>query len=271
MKYCVHYHKNSPFRYAAEVAELEILFRPEDTSLPAFIQEHSNQTIILSITKEQIENAAMVKRLAAIGKEFSNVKMRLPALPKTTLTSPYVDAVAAFKEANIPYFFMNYIDSWDLLQGILALDPSDIYIVNELGFSLKQIREITKEKHIQIRCFANFAQSNWAGTAPCRTFFIRPDDVEFYEQYVDVLQFMGDEKNFSTYYCIYEYDRKWFGQLKEIIIGYDSDADNRSYAPMFAQFRCGCGKRCMRGSSCNICERIEKISEALIEQNMIIR
>ena len=55
----------------------------------------------------------------------------------------------------------------------------------DLGFELPLVRAFCNEHGVRIRCFANVAQSRWEGTPIFKKFFIRPEDVDIYEDYVE--------------------------------------------------------------------------------------
>ena len=69
---------------------------------------------------------------------------------------------------------------------------------------------------------------------------------------------------------VYKEDKKWFGQLKEIIFGLKTDLDSRYIVPHFAEHRTSCKKECLKGGKCKICERVVDLSHSLKEANLII-
>ena len=66
-------------------------------------------------------------------------------------------------------------------------------------------------------------------------------------------------------------DKKWFGKLKEIIPNFDSELDSRFIIPHFAKQRIKCGKKCLKGGKCKICERIEQLSKTLEKSNLLVK
>jgi hypothetical protein len=99
--------------------------------------------------------------------------------------------------------------------------------------------------------------------------WIRPEDVEAYEPYVDTFEFWCDDAQQFIYRKIYE-NRLWYGELREIIKDFNSDIDSKRMMPLFGATRVNCGKRCLKGGHCNICGKIYDISKALEQSNMII-
>ena len=173
------------------------------------------------------------------------------------------------KEKEIPVFFSTLVHSWDVLTGLADMGVSDIYIVEELGFELASAAAVLHERGIQIRCYPNVAQSAHPDVPDIKKFFIRPEDVELYEQYVDVFEFYGDNNN--LYYKIYAKDKKWFGDLSEIIFHFDKNLDSRCVVPQFAEVRSRCGKKCMKGSPCRICEKVDRLAGTMQENGLYFK
>lgn len=265
MKYCISY--NREFKFLDDIQELEIEYDRKDTTLPAFLEKYADKTIIISISTptavaEFIEHNDM-KLLEALFNKYHNIKLRFNLQEKELLNIA--------KASSIPYFFYNFVDDWDTFVGILALRPSDIYITNEMGFSLKQIAEIAHAQHTAIRVFPNVAQSSWKETPALKKFFIRPEDIDIYAQYVDVCEFFGKRDKLNIYYDVYANDKEWFGDLKELIVDLDISLDSRRVVPAFARYRSKCRKRCQQGRPCAICDRIADLADTLENQDLLLR
>jgi hypothetical protein len=169
------------------------------------------------------------------------------------------------------FYFKDYVRDWDTLHGFISLGVSDMMIVEELGFDLIKVSGVAWEHDIQIRVMPNVAQSSWNQTPALKKFFIRPEDVDIYESYVDVFEFFGQKDKQDTYYRIYEIDKKWFGDLSEVIISFDEHLDSRYLLPSFANRRASCGKRCLKGYPCQICEANADLAKVLEENNLLIK
>ena len=83
-------------------------------------------------------------------------------------------------------------------------------------------------------------------------------------------EFFGNSQQVSTLLKIYKEDKKWFGLLNEIIIGLRSDLDSRFIVPRFAEKRIKCGKECLKGGKCQMCERVVSLSKTLKDANLMI-
>lgn len=267
MKYCVNFQKN--FKYINEVDEITITYHRKDTSLIDFILKHQKQRINIYIKNEE----DFIKYNCI--KVFDEIAIQHPEIDFCFKLNRYAEATKDLflaisnSEIKHKYFFDYFIHDWDSLWGYINLNPSSIYITDEMGFEIKNVAKLLHSHGIEVRCFPNVAQSCWSETPSLKKFFIRPEDTIWYEPYVDVYEFFGKPDSLATYYKIYAIDRKWFGKLDEIILSFNGDIDSRFLLPSFAERRLECGKRCLKGRKCQICEAIEKLSVTLAKHNLI--
>lgn len=271
MKYCVDYKKD--FRYLDQVDELTVHFRRKDTSLVDFLLLHQKQRVNICIDDEEdfIDNDS-IKLFDAIRIEHPEIDFSLKLKDyKNEKVKEIVNIIKA-SAVKHKFFFATFVKDWDTLFGYMELCPSDMYIVENLGFELSSVADILHAVDIRVRVFPNIAQSSWSGTEALKKFFIRPEDVYFYEPCVDVMEFIGKEDSISTYYKIYAIDKKWFGKLNEIIIDFnDNEIDSRFILPQFAARRLNCGKRCFKGRPCRTCNAIKELATLLESKNLMIK
>ena len=265
MKYCVDYDKR--FNYLDEIDEIRINYMKQKAEALQYIQKHPQQCVILIIDDYQkaLDNKDLEK--------LSNIAQEHPELNFKVEFMNIIDNIQDYN-FNFKYFFNIYVDNWDTLIGLINLGVSDVYIINELGFELNKIAEIAHKNNIKIRCFANIAQSSWKKSDPIKKFFIRPEDIQVYERYIDIIYFIGKIEKINIYYKIYKYDKKWYGNLNEIIAELDEedkyDFDSRYIIPRFAETRIKCGKKCLKGGKCQICERVMQLANSLKKANLIV-
>lgn len=193
------------------------------------------------------------------------------------LCLPYYDITLEkdLQERNIPHYYNNVITDFDGFNGFLSLNVTDIFIGETLGFYLPFLHKKAKKKNIALRTFCNVCQTSWADTESIKTFFIRPDDIDTYANYIDVFEFFNADKlNINTLYEIYSKNKFWYGELKEIIIGYKGEEDSRFIIPTFGEKRTQCKKRCcyeVEQHTCYICDAIVELSKSLKENNLIVQ
>ena len=273
MKYCVSFiRKNGNF--LQKVDEIIIKYQSNDIiALKDFLNNHLEQRIIISIE----DNLTFIKNKELdIFKElkdkynYSNFALRFNI--EENLLYTINDEM---RKSGIPYFYNTLATDLDTFTGLINSGASDVYVGGNLGFEIKDISRIAHQRGIKIRVYPNKCQTNWIGTPDIKTFFIRPEDVPSYEPYVDVMEIWAenlvDKNNIDVYYKIYAIDKEWYGDLKEFLIDWNSNLDNRFIIPQFAEARLNCKKRCLKGHPCHVCERIIDISKKLKEGKVVVR
>ena len=268
MKYCINYSNKSHIIDKVD----EILIRYDKNKIlelfTQFIPAHLNQRVIVQLIEENNIDTIVnnLKKIISIYNENKDIKfdIQLPFYNQKFMEE--------LKDTNLKYFFKAAANSWDKFIGLMSQNVSDIYITDELAFELDKVAEIAHKNNIKVRIYPNVAQSRWDKLSDILKFFIRPEDIEMYEPYVDVCEFYGDKaQQIDTYYKIYQEDKKWFGDLQEIIIGLDSKIDSRYIIPRFAEKRIKCGKDCLKGGKCEMCKRILDLSEQLENAHLIVQ
>jgi len=175
------------------------------------------------------------------------------------------------QDSKIPFFFTNFVTTIDQLHGLIEYNPTDMYICESLGFFLDKVSKILHDKNIKVRVFPNICQSSFYETPSIKTFFIRPEDIPIYSNFVDVFEIISDKERQSVLFKIYKQE-KWFGRLKEIIPSFKGELDNRYILKSFGLIRSKCGKRCMyQPGSCAICDRFIETADTLKESKLFIK
>lgn len=268
MKYCINYSNKSHIIDKVD----EILIRYDKNKIlelfTQFIPAHLNQRIIVQLIEEDNIDTIVnnLKKIISIYNENKDIKFDIQL--------PFYNQkfIEELKDTNLKYFFKAAANSWDKFTSLISQNVSDIYITDELAFELDKVAEIAHKNNIKVRVYPNVAQSRWDKLSDILKFFIRPEDIEIYEPYVDVCEFYGDKaQQIDTYYKIYQEDKKWFGDLQEIIIELDSKIDSRYIIPRFAEKRIKCGKDCLKGGKCEMCKRILDLSEQLENAHLIVQ
>ena len=184
------------------------------------------------------------------------------------MTNPDLKILTKVKEKGIPFFLNTPVTNWESLSLYLnTLGVSDIYVGEDLGFDIQNVKTVAAAKNVQVRFYPYIYHFDMG----IKTFFIRPEDVPYYEDYIDVLDFTNlpvDEQ--YIYYEIYK-DKKWYGNLKEIFPALNIDLDSRCVVSLFGKKRVSCQRKCLKGQKCDLCNTIANLSETLKENNIIIK
>lgn len=262
MKYCIDYNKKS--KILDKVDEINIVYNLKDTTLLEFLLTNKEKRVNICIEDLDIE-----KQLTAIEKikDIKNSNENLQLFIR--LQNINDDLIKKIKEYNLPFYINLRVNNWDTFRGLIDLGVSDIYITEDLCFNLLSVSSIAHSNRVQLRTFPNVAQSQWNSMDSLKKFFIRPEDIDTYSMYIDVVEFFGDIDKTEVLYKIYAIDKKWMGRLDEIIIGFDGDLDSRFILPKFASYRTNCRKKCLKGGTCHICEAIEELSKTLADKGFM--
>ena len=270
MKYCVPYFKH--FKYNAEISEVIIPYDEQDINFIQRVLEIDylkEKTLVIEVLDAAafIENNRIVLFNKLISKEY-NIKLRFEDYNEN-----YKDFYKQLKTDNVQFFFKEYVRNWDFFHGLIETGVSDIYIVESLGFELNLLGPVAHVSDVSLRVFANVLQNGWDDNASVKSFFIRPEDVAVYAPYVDIIEFIGATKEYQeTMVKIYAIRQKWVGDLNELILGLRDSIPNKSIIPaVFGDVRVRCGKKCLKGSKCNICNAVVNTAHSLDEKDLIFR
>lgn len=266
MNFAIPFFKN--FKYLDQNVQLNINYKPKIKELDNFIQAYGTHRINLIIS--DFNYSKDIQIIQALREKYPNTElvMCMPRYEKTLEET--------LCQHNLPHYYNQFINTWEVFQGFLNLSVTDIIITGDLAFNVKIASEKAKEKNKALRCFCNIAQFEWKDTPSLKTFFIRPEDIQLYENYIDTIEFETNNvsvSNLNTLYEIYTKDKKWFGKLNELIIGFQGDADSRFIIPRFGEKRLDCGRRCLQGTYpvCQICDRIIQLGKTLKDNDIAIK
>ena len=160
--------------------------------------------------------------------------------------------------------------TWDELYEQLFYGAAEVIIYGELGFSIDKVSEIVHAAGAQLAVIPDMVQ-NGARDVPysnIRKFFIRPEDTDLYEDYVDIFKLTATNSAVEGHYTAYA-TKEWFGKLSELIYGLKSDVDNRCIIETFGSARLSCGQKCVKYGKCDICGRCEELSDLMREYELI--
>ena len=253
MRYAVHYHKD--FRHFDDVDEVVFDYQGTEnivTFIPKLLRE--DQRAVINLKKYEISYVIpYLNKLAEIHSKFI-VQIN---------SYIHIDDIQLLKDNNIDFMFNDYCRDYDTFYTMIKYGAKDIYIVEDLAFDLKSLHTVLNKHGINLRVFPDIAQCarGTRGHVPTITkFWIRPEDTELYEDYVDVFELCRLDSRLSVAYEVYK-QRQWKGQIQDLILDIDIDIDNSTIAPNFGKERIGCQKKCMLGR-CNLCYEIEKLANS---------
>lgn len=258
--FCLTYYPLNNNYYLEDVQELKIEYNPQNKSgLESFLEKYQNKTIIIEVKTFEEIDAQLIKHFY---EKYHNIKIMFDFNQTSFLEKA--------QKNEIPFFFSNYVTHFDQIAVYSKYNPTDMYICEELGFFLNKISESLHEKNIKVRVFPNICQSSISEIEDIKTFFIRPEDIETYKEYVDVFELITDAERQQVIYRIYKKGR-WIGDLNEIIPTFKTHLKNSYLSINFGKTRPKCQKRCsLNERKCRLCEQFLIIANTIEEKDIEI-
>lgn len=172
-----------------------------------------------------------------------------------------------FKEKDIKFFFDYYMPAYSfrLLEQMCELGVSDVYIADDLCYSLDKTRTLCNKYGVQIRMILNRIPSlMYAKGSNIRSPWFIPETVDQLAEYVDVAEFDTTSlTKLKTYYKMWFEKKKWRENVDFINLDLEIPIPNDSLIPNFTIFKMNCGYRCAYGSPCNKCQQFYEMAQDL--------
>ena len=166
----------------------------------------------------------------------------------------YIDEIIECKAHDIEFYYLEPIRSFRELQGLKLFGAKWAFIDAPLFFQMDKVRAVG----LPVRVTANISVREafpYADGVPGP--WIRPEDVEAYEPYVDTIEFSRvnlDQER--ALFRIYAEQKKWPGELGLIVQDINYLGTNRMIPPDLVEKRLNCGQKCMENGNCRLCWRI---------------
>ena len=253
MKYCLKW--NNFCKHLKDADEISINYI-EDKGLVKFMEKYAGKRIIIHLASVNFANDEIAK-LAAIHTQYPDYKFTV-ALPALNL-----QLIAKLKEKDIPFYIALPVQNWeDFNYYTKELGVTDIDISGALGFELKSVRHFLDRNDLYtiVRATPNKITSISPSCPPLQQFFIRPDDIDIYAEYIDVIEFEGIEHQ-DTFFDLYANKKYFLGKLNQVIYNYPFANENVGLIDEFGSRRANCKRQCLSGGRCKRCEALLNISD----------
>jgi hypothetical protein len=145
------------------------------------------------------------------------------------------------------------------LQGLKNLGVKWAFIDAPLFFQMDKVQQIG----LPVRVTANISMREalpYADGVPGP--WIRPEDVELYEPYVDTIEFSRvNLEQERALYRIYAEQKAWSGDLGMIIQDINYLGVNRMIHSDITKTRLNCGQKCQENGYCRLCWRMLDLAD----------
>lgn len=206
MKYCLNCRQDK--EYLSKADEIFVDYRDRDF-INTLVEDYKNVPIILDIPFDIEPDWANIRIYNMIS--LQNLTLRLHNLKRDY---PKV------KELDIRFYFAGLISTYYDLNSLVELEPKYVCLEAPLFFDLLTVHHILSQKNIGVRANPIVAdQSAWGISHQNKEVgtFVRPEDIEAYEGYIDVFEFRDENDAFllpkreAAYYRIYAEQKAWPG------------------------------------------------------------
>lgn len=248
MKYCIH--ARQPLSVLAKAEQIKMRYEDHDI-LFDLVEKLPEKTFIIEIPFGTEVDWNKMKQYNVLCQDFVLALYDLKMIEKC-------------KELEIQFYYAYPITSYFELTSIIPLQPAYIFIGMPLTFDVIKLNSLT---NIPIRMCPNKSYDEYIPrereNGICGQ-WIRPEDQEYYEPYIDVLEFAANDlTEEQTLLHIYKDNKEWPGNLNLIIKNLNYNIDNRVLPDDFAARRLSCLQRCLRDGICHHCESSFKFAEVM--------
>lgn len=145
---------------------------------------------------------------------------------------------------------------WEL-RGLIDLGVNEVLLDAPLYFDLPKVKNACGDIEIRLvvnKCINEYMKRK---NGICGT-YVRPEDVEVYEQYVSHMEFdtNGNLDKEMTLLRIYKKDHYFPGNLNLLLTYLGENVDNRGFDEDFGKKRLSCYQSCQRDNRCHYCRSV---------------
>ena len=244
MRYCVQ--GRQPYSVINKADEVYVQYNDRDKILD-MVEKCPNKTVILDVP---IWNSTTP--------EWKTWQMYSEKFENFYLAIYNIVIVPEITRNGIKWYYANPIKNLYDLHTVLNYKPSFVFIGAPLSFSLHVVKTMCDD--VPVRIVPNLAKDLALPNVPTRDRivgpWVRPEDVEKYEEYVTTLQFEEVTlKEEETLLHVYKDNKKWPGDLGILFKGLDLSVANTSLLDKAGQLRMTCGQGCLAGKPCHVCDK----------------
>ena len=255
MKWCLSSRQSEEYLLKADEIKVQYRDRKFIYDIP---EKYPNATVILVLP---FDPATVVD-----WKEISTFNVYMEH--RFILCLTHLNDYQKCQEAGIKFYYGFPASNFYELNCMKKLGVCYVRLAGAPAFNLS----VAKNIGIPIRVVPNIANEfNWPDEDGVCGSWIRPEDLEYLEKYIDAVEFEDcDLQKEQALYRIYAIEKNWPGRVDMLISNITTEATNRLIEPGFGMFRANCGQKCQENKRCNYCynllylaneERIEKLME----------
>lgn len=181
--------------------------------------------------------------------------------------------IKKLQEDEIKFFFNEEYPATSLcmLDSLIELGVSDVYIADDLCYNLPEVSEYCHSKDVGIRTILNRIPSTALNRSfDTKSIVYRPQDRKLLSNYIDTFEFDCGKKpydwaKFDVLYRAWFEREHWHGNIQEINDDLDFGFDNDTVFPRFTDYKINCGRRCSQRvtNTCSKCSQFLELAHIL--------
>lgn len=255
MKFSLSSHQTS--EYLKKADEIKVQYR-DRRSIPDLIEKYPTATI--NLTRYYIDSTEDI--------DWNEINMYNGLSQGHFIFGlTLYDEMNMARAKNITYYHLAPVRTFAELNDLKRAGVCRVSVTAPLFFQLKKVKSFG----IPVYATANVSQgdslfSRPDGVTGC---WIRPEDVETYEPYIDILDFSGDKTQEQALYRIYAEKKEWPGELGLLVQDLNYQCTNRMVPPTLAERRIECGQKCQENGNCRLCYRTFDLANPELLKNYL--
>lgn len=261
MHLAIPYNDNYP-QYIHEDTEFNLHFR--QLSRPAdiinFTKVNPNRRLNVEFDHADDIDIAIVQEMMKYNK---NVYLRMQPEVSIYQAKEWIE-----QGINCFYNYNAGAYSLVLLDTLLSIGVSDVYLMDDLNYNLARVSEHCREAGVQVRAVLNRIPS----TSPLKGYDFReviytPQNMFFYKRYIDAVEFdCGIPYSFErlrVYERVFFQDEKWDGDLSDLNLDLKINIPNRSLFSAFINQKTICRRECsvQAPRKCHKCDQFIRMAQ----------
>lgn len=223
-----------------------------------YLQQHPEKKLCIIATGQDLDKEKFEQQLKMISGVCGDI----------TLALQNIDLVERYKKDYKVCFYYGVAD-WEALSDLYNIGLRTFLLDGALAMSLPKVKKYYPD--ITIRIHPQGSINKLVDNNSPNMFFIRPEDLLHYEDFIDVIDFLESgerEEVFYDFYCRGYYNAPLYLLIPQLSPDYD--VNNSCISNAFGRYRLDCGLKCRTPRShCNICQneiRSAQIVEKLISK-----
>lgn len=234
--------------YIKKVDEIRIKYKELNKLLDLY-EINPNLSIILTISTQQKD----------AGIDWNEIEKYNTMWQKRLIVeTDSFEIMDVCKALDIKFFYALPVNNFYDLKALAEYGCCDVKIDAPLTHMLDKLSvyDITYRMTPNIAYYAFIPRENGIIGS-----WVRPEDVELYEDYIDVFEFEDcDKKKEEALYRVYNETKSWIGDLNKLITNFNYQGVNHKISKDLTLCRMFCNQKCTQGVNCNICQRFLDIS-----------